>query len=56
MEVLVDVLLGQAPAPGRLPVKVAGVASDGLLTCSCRAERTDIRSTSRPEYRAVWTG
>ena len=29
MEVLVDVLTGAAPAPGRLPVKVAGVARSG---------------------------
>ena len=29
MEVLVDVLLGRAPAPGQLPVKVAGVARTG---------------------------
>jgi beta-N-acetylhexosaminidase len=29
MEVLVDVLLGRATAPGRLPVKVAGVARTG---------------------------
>ncbi|RYB91282.1 beta-N-acetylhexosaminidase [Nocardioides glacieisoli] len=29
MGVLVDVLLGQAPAPGRLPVKVAGVSRAG---------------------------
>ncbi len=29
MDVLVEVLLGNAPAPGRLPVKVAGVARPG---------------------------
>ncbi|GAA1926371.1 glycoside hydrolase family 3 protein [Nocardioides hwasunensis] len=29
MRVLVEVLLGNAPAPGRLPVKVPGVARDG---------------------------
>ena len=29
MEVLVDVLLGRAAAPGRLPVKVAGVSRAG---------------------------
>ncbi|PKH43555.1 beta-N-acetylhexosaminidase [Nocardioides alpinus] len=29
MDVLVQVLLGEAPAPGRLPVKVAGVARTG---------------------------
>lgn len=29
MDVLVEVLLGEAPAPGRLPVKVAGVARSG---------------------------
>ena len=29
MDVLVEVLLGEAPAPGRLPVRVAGVARAG---------------------------
>ena len=29
MEALVDVLLGNAPAPGRLPVKVTGVGRTG---------------------------
>ena len=29
MQALVDVLVGAAPAPGRLPVKVAGVAREG---------------------------
>ena len=29
MQVLVEVLLGQAPAPGRLPVDVPGVARPG---------------------------
>ncbi len=29
MDVLVQVLTGQAPAPGQLPVKVAGVARSG---------------------------
>ncbi|MCW2736144.1 hypothetical protein, partial [Nocardioides sp.] len=29
MDVLVEVLLGEAPAPGRLPVRVAGVARNG---------------------------
>jgi beta-N-acetylhexosaminidase len=29
MDVLVEVLLGQAPAPGRLPVRVAGVSRTG---------------------------
>jgi beta-N-acetylhexosaminidase len=29
MDALVDVLLGKAPAPGRLPVKVAGVSRSG---------------------------
>jgi beta-N-acetylhexosaminidase len=29
MDVLVDVLLGEAAAPGRLPVRVSGVARDG---------------------------
>lgn len=29
MDVLVEVLLGEAAAPGRLPVRVAGVAREG---------------------------
>jgi beta-N-acetylhexosaminidase len=29
MDVLVEVLLGEAPAPGRLPVRVAGVERAG---------------------------